>query len=104
MNIVYAAVIDFNRIVALEWLSVELLLAFGIVFYGVADIINYRLWVSELLLSDLVIDVGLRIEFNFELLIEMKLSFMVWSVGYGFLLEMLVRIASGRGFNFSDGK
>lgn len=104
MNIVYVVVIDFNCIVVLEWLLVELLLVFGIVFYGVVDIINYCLWVSELLLLDLVIDVGLCIEFNFELLIEMKLLFMVWLVGYGFLLEMLVCIVLGCGFNFSDGK
>ncbi|MGU0044580.1 Fe(3+)-hydroxamate ABC transporter substrate-binding protein FhuD [Escherichia coli] len=93
-----------NRIVALEWLPVELLLALGIVPYGVADTINYRLWVSEPPLPDSVIDVGLRTEPNLELLTEMKPSFMVWSAGYGPSSEMLARIAPGRGFNFSDGK
>lgn len=100
----HAAVIDPNRIVALEWLPVELLLALGIVPYGVADTINYRLWVSEPPLPDSVIDVGLRTEPNLELLTEMKPSFMVWSAGYGPSPEMLARIAPGRGFNFSDGK
>lgn len=104
MNTAHAAVIDPNRIVALEWLPVELLLALGIVPYGVADTINYRLWVSEPPLPDSVIDVGLRTEPNLELLIEMKPSFMVWSAGYGPSPEMLARIAPGRGFNFSDGK
>lgn len=61
MNTAHAAAIDPNRIVALEWLPVELLLALGIVPYGVADTINYRLWVSEPPLPDSVIDVGLRI-------------------------------------------
>ena len=37
MNTAHAAAIDPNRIVALEWLPVELLLALGIVPYGVAD-------------------------------------------------------------------
>lgn len=104
MNTAHAAAIDPNRIVALEWLPVELLLALGIVPYGVADTINYRLWVSEPPLPDSVIDVGLRTEPNLELLTEMKPSFMVWSAGYGPSPEMLARIAPGRGFNFSDGK
>ncbi|MFP1529238.1 Fe(3+)-hydroxamate ABC transporter substrate-binding protein FhuD [Escherichia coli] len=104
MNTAHAAAIDPNRIVALEWLPVELLLALGIVPYGVADTINYRLWVSEPPLPESVIDVGLRTEPNLELLTEMKPSFMVWSAGYGPSPEMLARIAPGRGFNFSDGK
>lgn len=104
MNTARAAAIDPNRIVALEWLPVELLLALGIVPYGVADTINYRLWVSEPPLPESVIDVGLRTEPNLELLTEMKPSFMVWSAGYGPSPEMLARIAPGRGFNFSDGK
>ncbi len=82
MNTAHAAAIDPNRIVALEWLPVELLLALGIVPYGVADTINYRLWVSEPPLPESVIDVGLRTEPNLELLTEMKPSFMVWSAGY----------------------
>lgn len=37
MNMAQAAAIDPRRIVALEWLPVELLLALGITPYGVAD-------------------------------------------------------------------
>ncbi len=44
----------------------ELLLALGIVPYGVADTINYRLWVSEPPLPDSADHVGLR-EPNLEL-------------------------------------
>ena len=95
MNTAHAAVIDPNRIVALEWLPVELLLALGIVLYGVADTINYRLWVSEPPLPDSVIDVGLRTEPNLELLTEMKPSFMVWSAGYGPSPEMLASYCAG---------
>lgn len=99
-----AASVDLRRIVALEWLPVELLLALGITPYGVADMPNYRLWVNEPPLPDSVIDVGLRTEPNLELLTEMKPSFMVWSTGYGPSPEKLARIAPGHGFNFSDGK
>ncbi|AWS98357.1 MULTISPECIES: Fe(3+)-hydroxamate ABC transporter substrate-binding protein FhuD [Citrobacter] len=104
MNTANAAAIEPRRIVALEWLPVELLLALGITPYGIADIPNYKLWVNEPPLPESVIDVGLRTEPNLELLTEMKPSFLVWSAGYGPAPEKLARIAPGRGFNFSDGK
>ncbi|MEJ5073166.1 Fe(3+)-hydroxamate ABC transporter substrate-binding protein FhuD [Enterobacter ludwigii] len=104
MKSVHAATVDPHRIVALEWLPVELLLALGVTPYGVADIPNYNLWVNEAALPASVIDVGLRTEPNLELLTEMKPSYMVWSAGYGPSPEKLARIAPGRGFDFSDGK
>lgn len=99
-----AATVNLQRIVALEWLPVELLLALGVMPYGVADIPNYNLWVNEPGLPASVIDVGLRTEPNLELLTEMKPSLMVWSAGYGPSPEKLQRIAPGRGFSFTDGK
>ncbi|VFS67100.1 Iron(III)-hydroxamate-binding protein fhuD [Raoultella planticola] len=99
-----AATLDPQRIVALEWLPAELLLALGVTPYGVADIPNYNLWVNEPALPSSVIDVGLRTEPNLELLTQMKPSFIVWSAGYGPSPEKLARIAPGRGFTFSDGK
>lgn len=104
MRCAQAASVDPQRIVALEWLPVELLLALGVTPYGVADIPNYNLWVNEPGLPASVIDVGLRTEPNLELLTEMKPSYLVWSAGYGPSPEKLARIAPGRGFNFSDGK
>ncbi|MFU0967592.1 Fe(3+)-hydroxamate ABC transporter substrate-binding protein FhuD [Kluyvera ascorbata] len=99
-----AAPISAERIVALEWLPVELMLALGVTPYGVADIPNYRMWVNEPALPDSVIDVGLRTEPNLELLTQMKPSMLVWSAGYGPSPEILARIAPGRSFAFSDGK
>jgi len=104
MKSAHAATVDPHRIVALEWLPVELLLALGVTPYGVADIPNYNLWVNETALPASVIDVGLRTEPNLELLTEMKPSYIVWSAGYGPSPEKLARIAPGRGFDFSDGK
>lgn len=104
MNTARAAAIDTQRIVALEWLPVELLLALGITPYGVADIPNYSQWVNEPALPPGVIDVGLRTEPNLELLTQMKPSYMFWSAGYGPAADVLAHIAPGRGFNFSDGK
>jgi len=104
MRSAQAATVDPHRIVALEWLPIELLLALGVTPYGVADIPNYRLWVNEPALPDSVIDVGLRTEPNLELLTQMKPSFLVWSAGYGPSASTLAKIAPGRGFAFSDGK
>jgi len=104
MGTARAAAINPHRIVALEWLPVELMLALGITPYGVADIPNYNLWVNEPKIPDSVIDIGLRTEPNLELLTQMKPSYLVWSAGYGPSPETLARIAPGRGFAFSDGK
>ena len=99
-----AAPVNAERIVALEWLPVELMLALGVTPYGVADIPNYRMWVNEPVLPDSVIDVGLRTEPNLELLTQMKPSMLVWSAGYGPSPKIIARIAPGRSFAFSDGK
>lgn len=104
MNTAQAAAIDPHRIVALEWLPVEFLLALGVTPYGVADIPNYNLWVREPRLPESVIDIGLRTEPNLELLTQMKPSFLVWSAGYGPSSDIMSKIAPGRGFTFSDGK
>lgn len=97
MRSAQAAEIDTRRIVGLEWLPVELLLALGIKPYGIADIANYNLWVNEPALPAGVIDVGLRTEPNLELLTQMKPSFLVWSAGYGPSADVLARIAPGQG-------
>ncbi len=99
-----AATLDLRRVVALEWLPVELLLALGVIPYGIADAPGYRIWVNEPALPDNVIDVGLRTEPNLELLASMRPSCIVWSAGYGPSEDKLARIAPGRGFVFSDGK
>ena len=92
MGTARAAAINPHRIVALEWLPVELMLALGITPYGVADIPNYNLWVNEPKIPDSVIDIGLRTEPNLELLTQMKPSYLVWSAGYGPSAETLARI------------
>jgi iron complex transport system substrate-binding protein len=103
MNTAHAAAVDTQRIVALEWLPVELLLALGITPYGIADIPNYKLWVSEPPLPDSVIDVGLRTRQSRTVDRNETLVFAVVGRLWSFP-EKLARIAPGRGFNFSDGK
>uniref|UniRef100_UPI00352A8BC5 ABC transporter substrate-binding protein n=1 Tax=Rahnella sp. Larv3_ips TaxID=1896943 RepID=UPI00352A8BC5 len=57
---------DLSRIIALEWLPAELLIALGVMPMAIADIPNYELWVEEPKLAPTVIDVGQRTEPNME--------------------------------------
>ncbi len=103
MDCARAMSIDPHRIVALEWLPAELMLALGVTPMAVADINNYRAWVGEPELPVSVIDVGLRTEPNLELLTQLKPSLILYSAGYGPSPEKMTRIAPGLGFNFNDG-
>lgn len=93
---------DLRRIVALEWLPAELLLALGVMPLGVAEIPNYRLWVAEPQLPESVIDVGFRTEPNMELLAQLRPSLMLYSAGYGPSVEKMSRIAPTMGFTFNN--
>ncbi|MDU7867788.1 MAG: Fe(3+)-hydroxamate ABC transporter substrate-binding protein FhuD, partial [Pantoea sp.] len=55
-----AATPDLSRIIALEWLPTELLLALGVTPYGVADLHNYNIWVGEPSLPAGVVIVEIR--------------------------------------------
>ncbi|AHM75684.2 iron-hydroxamate transporter substrate-binding subunit [Yersinia hibernica] len=94
--------IDSSRVVALEWLPVELLLALGVVPYGVADTHNYRLWVEEPALPASVIDIGQRTEPNLELLQQMAPSLILMSEGFGPSAEKLAPIAPSMSFAFNQ--
>ncbi|MBS4433172.1 Fe(3+)-hydroxamate ABC transporter substrate-binding protein FhuD [Pectobacterium punjabense] len=93
---------DLNRIVALEWLPVELLLALGITPFAIADKHNYNLWVKEPALPESVIDVGLRTEPNLELLTQIRPSMILYSEGYGPSVAKMSRISPLLGFGFSS--
>ncbi|CNH99121.1 iron-hydroxamate transporter substrate-binding subunit [Yersinia bercovieri] len=93
---------DSRRVVALEWLPTELLLALGVTPYGVADTHNYRLWVEEPELPASVIDIGQRTEPNLELLQQMAPSLILMSQGFGPSPEMLAPIAPSMSFAFNE--
>ena len=98
-----AALPDTRRIIALEWLPIELLMALGITPMAAADLPNYQIWVNEPQLPDSVIDVGLRTEPNLEFMAQLKPSLILYSAGYGPSEEKIKRIAPGIGFQFNDG-
>lgn len=94
--------VDLSRIIALEWLPTELMMALGVMPMGVAEIYQYKRWVGEPSLPATTVDVGLRTEPNLELISQMKPSLLLYSSGYGPAQEKLARIAPGMGFAFSD--
>lgn len=98
-----AETIDARRIVALEWLPIELMMALGVVPMAAAELFNYRDWVGEPQLPASVIDVGLRTEPNLELLTQLQPSLILYSSGYGPSPEVLSRIAPSQGFAFNSG-
>ena len=91
-----AETVDTHRIVALEWLPLELMMTLGVVPMAAAELFNYRDWVGGLELPASVIDVGLRTEPNLELLTQLKPSLILYSSGYGPSPERLSRIAPVR--------
>lgn len=102
-NALFAQAPSAGRVVALEWLPVELLLALGITPLAAADTTSYRQWVQTPALPADIIDVGLRTEPNMELLTQLQPSLILYSQGYGPSPERLARIAPGMGFSFNDG-
>ncbi|WON77898.1 Fe(3+)-hydroxamate ABC transporter substrate-binding protein FhuD [Serratia sp. UGAL515B_01] len=95
--------LDITRIVALEWLPVELLVALGVMPLAVADIHNYNQWVQHPRLPKSVIDVGQRTEPNLELLQQLNPSLLLLSKGYGPAPQKLQPIAPTMEFAFNDG-
>ncbi|WP_409311361.1 Fe(3+)-hydroxamate ABC transporter substrate-binding protein FhuD [Pectobacterium sp. B1J-3] len=93
---------DLNRIVALEWLSVELVMALGIIPMAIADKPNYHIWVNDPPLPDHVVDVGFRTEPNLEQLAQLKPSLIIYAEGYGPSAQKMTRISPIMGFGFSD--
>jgi ABC-type Fe3+-hydroxamate transport system substrate-binding protein len=99
-----AETIDTQRIVALEWLPIELMMALGVVPMAAAELFNYRDWVGKPELPASVIDVGLRTEPNMELLTQLRPSLILYSSGYGPSPTRLARIAPCQGFAFNSGE
>lgn len=84
-----------DRVVALDWALAETLLGLGVTPLGVAEPAGYRRWTSDPALPSAVIDVGLRIEPNLELLQTLKPDLILISPGFqsGVNRPFLERIA-----------
>ncbi|MBU9814556.1 Fe(3+)-hydroxamate ABC transporter substrate-binding protein FhuD [Rahnella sp. C60] len=94
---------DLSRIIALEWLPAELLIALGVMPLAIADIRNYNTWVVEPTLAPGVIDVGQRTEPNMELIQQLKPWLLLITSGYGPTTRQLETIAPVLGVKANDG-
>ncbi|OEF23394.1 Fe(3+)-hydroxamate ABC transporter substrate-binding protein FhuD [Vibrio rumoiensis] len=81
------------KVVALDWVLTEHLLALGVTPYGVADVKGYQGWVVEPALPESVISVGSRREPNLELLAQIKPDLIVMSDAMSPAYEKLNAIA-----------
>lgn len=97
-------IVSLERIIALEWRPVELLMALGITPLAVAEKGNYHRWVVEPALSHRVMDVGLRNEPNMELLQRLNPSLFLVSQGFGPDIEPLTRLAPCFASGFRDAQ
>ncbi len=95
-----------QRIIALEWLPTELLLALGAAPLAVADTRNYNIWVGKPPLPSHKVDFGLCTEPNLKLMTQLQPSLILCSNGCGPSPEKLRGIAPIMGFdlNRGDGK
>ena len=90
------------RIVALEWLPLEMLLALGVKPLAAADPRDYAVWVKEPALPPGLINVGKRSAPNLEYIAELKPDLIIYSQGYGPRAAQLQDIAPVTEVAFTD--
>jgi iron complex transport system substrate-binding protein len=91
-----------RRIIALEWLPLEMLFALGITPLAAADTRDYQLWVREPAIPASVTDVGTRSEPNLEYIAELKPDLILYSQGYGPREAQLRAISPAQAVAFTD--
>lgn len=81
------------RIATVDWTIAETLLALGVTPLAMGDVESYRAWVGEPKLPAEVVDIGLRMQPNRELLAELKPDLILISPLMASLEPTLSRIA-----------
>lgn len=82
-----------QRIATVDWGLAETLLGLGVTPVGVAQLDGYRRWVGEPALPAGVVDLGLRVEPNLELLAELRPELILISPQFENARARLERIA-----------
>lgn len=82
-----------ERIAVIDWGLAETLLGIGVTPLAVADLDNYRRWVSEPVMPDAVHDLGLRTEPNLELLAQLEPALILITPQFEGLRDKLEQIA-----------
>nr|WP_314420277.1 Fe(3+)-hydroxamate ABC transporter substrate-binding protein FhuD [uncultured Erwinia sp.] len=91
-----------QRIIALEWLPLEMLFALGVTPLGAADTHDYSIWVGEPAIPPTVLDIGRRSEPNLEYIAELRPDLLLYSEGYGPRSSQLNAIAPSMEFSFTS--
>ncbi|MEJ4044155.1 Fe(3+)-hydroxamate ABC transporter substrate-binding protein FhuD [Erwinia sp. SLM-02] len=91
-----------QRIIALEWLPLEMLFALGVTPLGAADTHDYSVWVAEPVIPPTVLDIGRRSEPNLEYIAELRPDLLLFSEGYGPRSSQLNTIAPSMEFSFTS--
>ncbi len=91
-----------QRIIALEWLPLEMLFALGVTPLGAADTHDYSIWVAEPAIPPAVLDIGRRSEPNLEYIAELRPDLLLFSEGYGPRSSLLNTIAPSMEFSFTS--
>lgn len=81
------------KVVSLDWVLTEHLLALGVTPYGIADVKGYQSWVVKPTLPESVISIGSRREPNLELLAQINPDLIVMSDAMSPAFERLSAIA-----------
>ncbi|WP_265462924.1 ABC transporter substrate-binding protein [Aeromonas salmonicida] len=92
------------RIATLDWTIAETLLALGVTPLAVGDVSAYRAWVGEPILPAGVVDIGLRVQPNRELLTELKPDRILISPMAALLAPALSRIAPVQSIDLYDAQ
>lgn len=92
------------RVVALDWASGETALALGVVPVGFAQIPDYRIWSGDMPMPAAVVDVGLRMEPNLELIRALRPDLILIAPLQATLRPQLARIAPVQVVTFNDAQ
>ena len=90
------------RLLALDWAAAETAQALGVTPVGMAQLTDYRIWSGGMPMPDSVVNVGLRMEPNLELIARLKPDLILIAPIQQGLQPLLQRIAPVRVIEFNS--
>lgn len=90
------------RLLALDWAAAETAQALGVTPVGMAQLTDYRIWSGGMPMPESVVNVGLRMEPNLELIARLKPDLILIAPIQQGLLPLLQRIAPVRIIEFNS--
>lgn len=93
---------ELPRVVALDWASAETAQALGVTPVGMAQLADYRIWSGDMPMPEHVVDVGLRMEPNLELIRALRPDLILISPMQEGALPLLQALAPVRTIAFNS--